>query len=146
MTFQTAIALTLGEAFPAWKMVALVYVGCMSIVSYFVAGSVKVIDPNWRSGRALQIVFETSSFPVPPWFQKLVTKSSAAKALALGCIAFELGFPLLLLSPSLTPAFLLSGLLFHLLNWYTLGLNRFFWSWTTTYPAIWFVSGLNWSR
>jgi hypothetical protein len=55
-------------------------------------------------------------------------------------ILFECGFPLALLRPELSLVFLGGGLLFHLLIAYQLQLNRFFWAWLATYPAVYWAS------
>jgi hypothetical protein len=49
---------------------------------------------------------------------------------------FELAFPLTLVSQASLAAGLTVAALFHLANACLFGLNRFFWTWVATYPAI----------
>ena len=52
-------------------------------------------------------------------------------------ILFEIAFPLVLILPWEGKLLLLSiGLLFHITNAVVLGLNRFIWAWSATYPAL----------
>ena len=51
-------------------------------------------------------------------------------------ILFELVFPLTLLSRQTLVAGLVVAATFHLANACLFGLNRFFWTWLSVYPAI----------
>lgn len=99
--------------------------------TYVVAGMAKLLNREWRSGRALREIVETSPFsyerclPVP------------ARVAAWAVIAFECGFPLAFWVPL---PFLVAGVIFHALNVYYFGLNRFFWIWLAAYPALFLTS------
>lgn len=47
-----------------WKELAFGYLGLQLMLSYFISGWVKVVNPDWRSGRALRDVFQFSAYPV----------------------------------------------------------------------------------
>ncbi len=40
------------------------YLGLQLMLSYFISGGVKIVNPDWRSGRALADVFRFSAYPV----------------------------------------------------------------------------------
>ena len=47
-----------------WREIAFGYLALQVMLSYFIAGWVKAVNPEWRSGRALRDVFEFSAYPV----------------------------------------------------------------------------------
>lgn len=105
------------------------YLAIQAALSYFVAGVVKIKNPEWRNGLALPKFLEHSGY-----------RSAFPRALSWGIILFECTFPLALFSQTLALLFCGAGACFHLVNAYVLGLNRFFWVWIATYPAIWFTA------
>lgn len=120
---------------------SLLYIGLHSLASYFIAGLVKARVPQWWSGEALTAIVLKSSYNIPNRFQKWV-EMNPKKTRALGWIVllFELLFPLALLSPKSAALFILAAGVFHLLNAYILGLNRFLFIWVSTYPALYYCS------
>lgn len=44
--------------------VAFGYLAVQVVLSYFMSGKVKIVNPDWRSGRALADVFAFSAYPV----------------------------------------------------------------------------------
>jgi len=124
----------------AWaQTAALLYIAVQSLASYVIGGWVKIKDPQWRNGSALIFFLNTPSFCVPEKLKRRISISISA-ALSWGIMLFEMGFPALLFFPGLRIPILSLGVLFHLLNVYGLGLNRFFWIWIATYPSIYFMS------
>ena len=53
------------------QQLAFAYLGVQVLMSYFVAGQVKIANPEWRSGRALQDVFQFSAYPVCEGLRRL---------------------------------------------------------------------------
>jgi hypothetical protein len=47
-----------------WQEVAFGYLAIQLVLSYFIAGWVKIMNPEWRRGRALEDVFLFSAYPV----------------------------------------------------------------------------------
>lgn len=47
-----------------WQELAFGYLALQLLFSYFISGWVKIVNPGWRSGRALQDVFQFSAYPV----------------------------------------------------------------------------------
>ena len=118
------------------REVAFGYLGLQLTLSYAVAGGVKLINPDWRSGRALADVFRFSAYPVSEALRGWADRPRVMRAMSWAVIGLELAFPLSLATqPTLIAALALAGL-FHLANACLFGLNRFFWTWLAVYPAI----------
>ena len=47
-----------------WQEISFGYLALQLVLSYFISGWVKLINPDWRSGRALCDVFQFSAYPV----------------------------------------------------------------------------------
>jgi hypothetical protein len=96
---------------PRWRETVFGYLALQSTLSYCFAGWVKVVNPEWRNGQALQEVFRFSAYPV----------SESLRAWATLMIG------------------LLFAAAFHFVNACLFGLNRFFWIWLASYPSLlWF--------
>ncbi len=135
--------ITLAHILPEqyWKEVAFGYLALQLTLSYFMAGYVKIINPDWRSGRALQDVFLFSTYPVSEGLRTLAERPRILLAASWCVLIFELIFPLMLLEQNLLIICLSVAVLFHLSNAFLFGLNRFFWIWIAAYPALlWFHS------
>ncbi len=122
-----------------WQEVAFGYLAIQLILSYFISGWVKVINPEWRNGRALRDVFQFSAYPVSESLRQWSNSPRLLLSMSWGVILFELLFPFSLISiTSLTIALIITAS-FHFSNACLFGLNRFFWIWIAAYPSIlWF--------
>jgi hypothetical protein len=144
MTIVVLTGLTVSAALPyspSAALAGLAYIAFHSINSYFVAGAVKLGSPDWRTGRALSAFVRSGSYAVWPNADRLLSSPIIGVALCWATILFEIAFPVVLLNQSVCLVFLVIGGVFHLANVYVFGLNRFFWAWTSTYPAIYWCSG-----
>lgn len=115
---------------------ALTYLAVQLVLSYFISGVVKLAQPAWRGGHALRDVFAFSAYPVAENLRALQTMPRVLQSASWAVIAFEVTFPLALLSP---PALILALTLataFHLANAILFALNRFVWIWLAAYPSI----------
>lgn len=119
-----------------WREIAFGYLGIQLVLSYFISGWVKVVNPDWRSGRALRDVFQFSAYPVSENLRALADRPGLLRVAAWAVILFELAFPLTMASQTLLAAGLVVAASFHLANACLFGLNRFFWTWIASYPAI----------
>lgn len=119
-----------------WREYMLGYLAAQLVLSYFLSGWVKVVNPEWRSGRALRDVFQFSAYPVSEDLRRLAHRPRLLLGASWAVIAFELAFPLALISQVTLIAALGVAALFHLANACLFGLNRFFWTWIATYPAL----------
>lgn len=129
MTMQILLAWFVSLTDPSLENICVAYVAIQIVLSYFVAGVAKVVRAEWRNGQALKkflAQYEMASIPAP-------------LALSWCVIFFELLFPLAMFAPW---PFVMAGLIFHLLNAYVLGLNRFFFAWIAGYPAVFLLAAL----
>ncbi|MDH5180158.1 MAG: HTTM domain-containing protein [Gammaproteobacteria bacterium] len=119
-----------------WREVVFGYLALQLLLSYFVAGLVKVVNPDWRSGTALCDVFRFSAYPVSESLRVYADAPRLMWLMGWLVMILELLFPLsmfagrgLLVMLGLTAAF-------HFANACLFGLNRFFWVWIAAYPSI----------
>lgn len=145
MTLVVALAVWIGELGreqPIITAVALGYVAVQLTASYFVAGLVKIRSPSWRNGTALAEFFKTPGYDSPPeWIRRLAQPSgNVAKITGYLIILFECAFPMAWLSPSWCMCFIGAAFVFHVLNFFVFGLNRFVFAWLAAYPALIFWS------
>ncbi|MEQ3672451.1 HTTM domain-containing protein [Pseudophaeobacter sp.] len=141
MTMLILSCLSLAHLAPTafWQEMALSYLAVQLVLSYFVSGLVKVVNPEWRCGEALRDVFRFSAYPVSEGLRGLADHPRFLFVMGWAVILFELVFPLALLDPVALKLALLCAAGFHFSNACFFGLNRFFWIWLCAYPAlIWF--------
>ncbi|WP_062067319.1 HTTM domain-containing protein [Cellvibrio sp. OA-2007] len=145
MTVLVLLCLWLSHLAPTryWQEIALGYLAIQLTLSYFQSGWVKVINPEWRSGRALQQVFALSAYPVSEAVRMWAGRPQVMLFMSWSVIVFELLFPLALLNQTLLITALGIAAVFHLANACLFGLNRFFWIWPAAYTVIiWFQARL----
>lgn len=115
------------------------YIAIHTIYSYFKAGFSKIMQNDWRSGKALAVFLNRSLYPD---IQKLSVWLSNQKTLSLlACwivITFEIMILTLPLFPNLIPIYFLISLGFHFSVFLMFGLNRFFWIWLAAWPSIFY--------
>ena len=135
--------LTLSQLMPTTRLQELFfgYLGLQLTLSYFISGAVKIVNPDWRGGRALRDVFQFSAYPVSEALRGWAERPRVLLAMSWAVMLFELVFPLTLLwRPALVAGLVVAGA-FHLANACLFGLNRFFWTWLSVYPAILWLQG-----
>ena len=145
MTILVLFCLWLSHLAPTryWQEIALGYLAIQLMLSYFQSGWVKIINADWRNGRALQLVFAMSAYPVSQRMRTWAAKPQLLLVMSWSVMVFELLFPLALLNQSLLVIVLCIAALFHLANACLFGLNRFFWIWPAAYPVLlWFQTRL----
>jgi len=119
------------------------YLGLQVVLSYFFSGQVKIVNPEWRSGRALQDVFSFSAYPVSEDLRGLSRRPALLWAGSWAVMMFEVMFPFSLIHQNTLIAALILAAGFHLANACLFGLNRFVWFWIAAYPSlIWLQSRL----
>lgn len=121
---------------PHWRQAALAYLAIQLVLSYVLSGWVKIINPDWRSGRALRDVFLFSAYPVSENLRRLDKWPRLLLAMSWSVMLFELLLPLALLARPALLAGLMIATVFHLANACLFGLNRFVWAWLAAYPSI----------
>lgn len=120
----------------AWQEIVFGYLGAQLVLSYVISGGVKILNPDWRSGQALRQVFAFSAYPVSEGLRRLTERPRVLWAASWAVMLFEVAFPLALTSQAALVVGLAVAAAFHLANACLFGLNRFFWTWIATYPAI----------
>lgn len=116
------------------------YIAIQSITSYFMSGSVKLLRAEWRNGSAMSIFLNAAIYgplsPAHPLRNKWL-----AMVGSWGFIVWEILFPLSLLDARLAVVLCAVAAMFHFLVFWFFGLNRFFWAWMCSFPAIVWCSG-----
>ncbi|MEU5975977.1 hypothetical protein [Streptomyces sp. NPDC047315] len=113
-----------------------------SALAYSTSGLVKLTSPTWRSGDAITGVLRTKTYGDRDLFSLVQGRPALAKAMAWSVIVAETAFPVVLvLPPRAARACFAAGVVFHLANGRYMGLNRFLWAFTATYPAVDFARG-----
>ena len=136
------VCLTLGHWLPPqMSEAALAYLAVQLVLSYFISGQVKLVNAEWRSGRALRDVFAFSAYPVSKRLRGLARYPGVLRRASWGVIGFEVAFPLALISMPILILALTFAAGFHLANAFVFGLNRFFWTWLAAYPSILWLQG-----
>lgn len=142
MTAILLLSLTLIAWFPHHNTLSnsvIFYIGIQSTLSYFIAGLVKIKNPHWRNGRALSLYLRSSMYDTPQMIKALAKNQRLMAIASWAVLIFELSFIGCFWFRSYTIVWLLVGLCFHLTNFMIMGLNRFFWAWLATYPAIFWL-------
>jgi len=119
-----------------WQEVAFGYLALQLVLSYSIAGWVKLINPEWRSGQALSDVFEFSVYPVSESLRRLSGFHHLLVIFSWLVILFELLFPFSLLFQQSLIVALTCAAIFHFSNACFFGLNRFLWIWIAAFPSI----------
>lgn len=115
------------------------YVAVQVVLSYAMAGWVKLREPSWRDGEALRDVFAHSVYPVSERVREWANRPALLRVAGWGIVLFESLFPLALFDSGLLRVALAAAFGFHLANAALLGLNRFVWVWIAAYPLLlWF--------
>jgi hypothetical protein len=120
------------------------FIALQAISSYFLSGSVKLLRPEWRNGRALTLFLnEAVRGPLTPghWLRQ----AGLARLGSWAFILWECAFPLALLQAEWALLFCLVAAVFHFLVFWFFGLNRFFWAWLATFPAIIWCAAAHWN-
>jgi hypothetical protein len=119
-----------------WQEVVFGYLALQLMLSYFIAGWVKIVNPEWRSGQALQDVFRFSAYPVSESLRILADRPKLLYVMSWAVMLFEVLFPFTLLTQTTLIIGLAIAATFHFANACLFGLNRFFWIWLAAYPSI----------
>lgn len=136
------LGLTLARACPlrVLELAGLGYIAAQLVLSYVVAGVVKLREPGWRDGRTLRALLALPAYDAPRWSVRVFTRPALARLASIAVIAFECAFLFALFDARLALVLLCAALAFHVVNAYVLGLNRFVWAWLAAYPALVYFS------
>lgn len=122
----------------AWKA-GLWYITIHTMSSYFLSGAVKLLSSDWRNGRALPYFLDGAVYG-PLKAKSIFHSRAVAIVLSWAFILWECSFPIVLAGPAWAVTWCVGAALFHFLVFWHFGLNRFFWAWLTSFPAILYCS------
>lgn len=123
------------------QQAALGYLAVQVVMSYFISGKVKIMNPAWRSGQALRDVFQFSAYPVSENLRDFANRPQLLWTASWAVILFEVLFPLSFLNDTVLIGTLVVAALFHIANACLFGLNRFVWFWIAAYPSLIWLQG-----
>jgi hypothetical protein len=118
------------------------YICLQTVSSYFVSGWVKLLRPEWRSGRALPFFLDTGVYG-PLARHSIFRNRWVAWVCSWAFTLWEGLFPLALLDVRLALLWCAVATLFHFLVFWFLGLNRFFWAWLSSFPAVIYCASIS---
>lgn len=140
MNVMVCAALALGSLFPGdtrAKEACSWFIAAQSCLSYLASGASKATSTYWRNGQALTGVFRTVTYGDERLHKLLQKAPLLSKAGGWAVVLGEVTFPAVLFAPKkLALAILGTGVSFHLGNAVFMGLNRFVWAFSATYPSI----------
>jgi hypothetical protein len=137
MLLVVLLALAVARTDERFAPAALGYAAAQLVLSYAISGWAKLRDPQWRTGRALDVLVRLPHYGVPPRLVAVLT-SRAGRPASFAMLAFECGFPIAAVDVRVCVAMLAIAAVFHLTNAVVFGLNRFLWSWLAAFPALLF--------
>jgi hypothetical protein len=127
-----------------WQEYVFGYLAMQLVLSYFIAGWVKITNPEWRNGRALRDVFLFSAYPVSEALRTWADRPRLLSVASWGVMLLELLFPFAMLSQTTLVIGLTIAAAFHFANACLFGLNRFFWVWIAAYPSLLWLQDRIW--
>ena len=129
-----------GDEELGWRA-GLIYIAIHSASSYFISGGVKLLNADWRSGRALSLFLDGGVYgPLSP--TSIFWRKPVAVLCSWSFILWECLAPLVFLDIGAAVLFCAVAAVFHLLVFWHFGLNRFVFAWAATFPALIYVAGL----
>ena len=141
MTLVVLMGIAVGTVATPWVGTSLAWqaglwiISIQALSSYFLSGTVKLRYAGWRDGRALPTLLDGGIYG-PLAAHSMLRRRPVAIACSWAFIVWEAAFPLAMIDPRITTLWCAIGAVFHFLVWWFFGLNRFFWAWLATFPAL----------
>jgi len=133
-----ALGSPIGQHEIAWQA-GLIYIAIHSASSYFLSGGVKLFNADWRSGKALPLFLDGGIYG-PLAADSAFRNPAIAILCSWAFILWETAIPIAFLNPVFMLLYCGIGIVFHFLVFWFFGLNRFFFAWLATYPALLFAA------
>jgi hypothetical protein len=143
MTLIVLAALLVYDLHPTGAMLTILFgfLTAQLFASYLTSGIAKAISPVWRNGAAIVGILNTDSYGSRMVTGYLSKHGWAARAVCWSVLGYECGGPLVALIDTRTAlGFIVIGTMLHLSIGFCMGLNVFFWSFTSTYPAVYYMA------
>jgi hypothetical protein len=119
------------------QKICLLYIGVQSLLSYLIAGLTKLVKSDWRNGRSLQKILKESHYLIPQSIGHFLAQNTGLTLfLSWMIILTELSIFMGFYSFKMAIVMVLFFLIFHLVNIFIFGLNRFFFAWLASYPCL----------
>lgn len=144
MTLIVLLACGLGEIWAgAGALAAVSFLAATTALAYFVAAMYKAAARPWVSGEALVTIVATTAYGHPVLRGPLLRHPRLGTAASVAVLLWESAFAVSVVAPRVVLLALLAmGVGFHLGCGLVMGLNRFLWAFTATYPAVIYLHGL----
>jgi hypothetical protein len=140
MVVLTALVVAhLGAGSAVAVNLAIIYVAVQGVLSYFVAGIVKAVNPDWWRGDALAAFVARPDLGTPAVVRRALG-GPLGRPVSWLVIGFELAFPLAFTGVPAAVVLVAGALVFHLGTVVVFGLNRFLLTWAATWPAVVYVA------
>jgi hypothetical protein len=134
---QSALALARLSSDTRIQDTALWYGAIQVNLSYVIAGWLKVTGRSWRDGSALPGIMRTRSYGYRPAFRLMDRYPRLARYVSHGTVAWEALFPIIYATRGeLVRPILGTGILFHTINGFTMGLGKFLTGFASMYPMV----------
>ncbi len=124
---------------PKWSHYFWFYLGIQVILSYFISGFFKLKNKDWRNGESLKKLLQGSNYNIPSNIKILANNRPVILFLSWLVILFELSSIAVFINLTVCLAYIAIAFIFHVVNFYILGLNRFVFAWLAAYPALYFL-------
>jgi hypothetical protein len=143
MTLIVLLACGLGElSAGAGALAAVSFLVATTALAYFVAAIYKAAARPWVSGEALVTIVTTTAYGHPVLRGPALRHRRLVTAASLAVLLWESAFAVSVVAPQVVMlAVLAIGVSFHLACGLVMGLNRFLWAFTATYPAVIYLHG-----
>lgn len=140
MMFLAIFAGTLSTSPWVWRS-TLYFITGQLIIAYSTSGWIRMRERGWWNGSLLIRVLRQEGYGNRfAWSLAKRAPSAAAVGSSIVLLFECLSLPALLLPPDALLVFLALGVCFHIANALIIGLNTFFWTFVSAYPAYWFTS------
>ncbi len=116
------------------------YITLHTVSSYFISGWVKLKRREWRDGSAL-VMFLDGGIYGPLDSESIFRSRLVAIVCSWSFILWEGVAPVMLLSADLALIYCHIAAMFHFFVFWFFGLNRFFWAWFASFPALIYCAG-----
>jgi hypothetical protein len=123
------------------KAAIVLFISAQACLAYLTAGLAKVVSSQWRSGQAMKGIMATRIYGSIRLHRLFGLWPPGGWIICWLVITFEVTFPVAIVcGPKSALGYLFVGTAFHLAIAVTMGLNCFFWSFISTYPALLWTS------
>ena len=138
--YLTTMVIYLFIAKTSYAIVPLIFITAQLCLSYVAAGISKLVSSTWRNKEILSAIFSTETYGSQNVSKFLKNNVHISLFASWSIMLWEAFFPIFPFFGSTALILsLLIGIMFHLLNYFIMGLNKFFWIFLACYPIYIYV-------